>query len=298
MTQQIYWHAPLWEVLLVVSSGLIMIGWSLIRAWRRPDVADALAGVHPALNEQPLFFFSPTRGIQPLNRAGSQLALRLTQKDEHLQAAILTDIAFEAMVEGRQAVKKAWPEADQTLLAIPFKTTADKVTELLLIVFTEITPPQHDRSFDLAEKVLLPLPPPPTTSTLIGEEERWLILGKEVKVHPQQPLVRVQRSTSTVDPAPSWQEERLTYLEEALLRHLWSYANIVQRAELLFATIWPDDPVDRVGLRPEQKDRLRRLVYQLRQRIEPDPRTPRYLQTAHGVGYTLYRENLDDQGKR
>lgn len=281
----------------MVSSGLLVIGWLFLRVWRRPDVADALATVHPALNEQPLFFFSPTTGIQPLNQAARQLALRLKDQAERLQAEILTDIAFEAMVEGRQAVKQGWPAADQTLLAIPFNTAADKVTEILIIVFSEITPPHRDLALALDEKVVLPLPLSPIAPTNNEAEERWLILSKEVKVHPQQPLVRVQRSTSTVDPVPSWQEERLTYLEEALLRHLWLHANVVQRAELLFAAIWPDDPVDLVGLRPEQKDRLRRVVYQLRQRIEPDPRTPRYLQTAHGVGYTLYRENLADQGQ-
>lgn len=296
MTQQIYWHAALWEVLLIVSSGLLIIGWLFIYAWRRPDVADALARVHPALNKQPLFFFSPTTGIQPLNQAGRQLALRLTDKEERVQSEILTDIAFEAIVEGRQAVKKGWPAADQTLLAIPFNTVADKVTELLLVVFSEISLPQRDPSIELAEKVAIPLPPSPIATTSSAEEDHWLILSKEVKVHPQQPLVRVQRNTPTAASEAIWQEERLTYLEESLLRHLWRHGNVVQKAELLFATIWPDEPVDRVGLRPEQKDRLRRLVYQLRQRIEPDPRTPRYLQTAHGVGYTLYREHLADQG--
>jgi hypothetical protein len=33
---------------------------------------------------------------------------------------------------------------------------------------------------------------------------------------------------------------------------------------------------------------LRRLVFQLRQRVEPDPANPRYVLTARGVGYALY----------
>ena len=37
----------------------------------------------------------------------------------------------------------------------------------------------------------------------------------------------------------------------------------------LFAAVWPDDEVDDLGLRPDQKDRLRQLIYQLRQRVEP-----------------------------
>lgn len=294
MTQQIYWHAPLWEVLLIVSSGLLLIGWLFMRAWRRPDIADALAHLHPALNEQPLFFFNATVGIQPLNRAGRQLILQLADKQQPLQSEVITDIAFEAMIEGRQAVKNAWPEAHQTLLAIPFNTASNKVTDLLLVVFSEVTPPQSDLSANLAEKVVLPPLPSPVTVKAIGEAEHWLTLGNDVKIHPQQPLVCVQRSTGTNPQDTPWQEERLTYLEETLLRHLLLHCNVVQKAESLFATIWPDAPVDRVGLRPEQKDRLRRVVYQLRQRIEPDARTPRYLQTAHGVGYTLYRENQDD----
>ena len=85
-----------------------------------------------------------------------------------------------------------------------------------------------------------------------------------------------------------WSESQLTYLEERLFRHLRLNVNVTQTSELLFQALWPDDEVDRVGLRPDQKDRLRRLVFQLRQRIEPDPRNPRYLQTAHGVGYTFF----------
>jgi len=86
----------------------------------------------------------------------------------------------------------------------------------------------------------------------------------------------------------AWQENQISPTEEALLRHLLTHSNEVQAAEALFSAVWPDDEVGTFGLRPDQKDRLRRLVFQLRQHVEPDPRAPRYVRTAHGAGYVLY----------
>jgi DNA-binding response OmpR family regulator len=79
-------------------------------------------------------------------------------------------------------------------------------------------------------------------------------------------------------------------MEEQLLRYLLDHPVGVQPAAALFRVIWPDDDIGGYGLRPEQQDRLRRLVYQLRQHTEPDPRNPRFVVTAHGVGYALYPE--------
>ena len=51
--------------------------------------------------------------------------------------------------------------------------------------------------------------------------------------------------------------------------------------------------VDDLGLRPDQRDRLRRLVFNVRQKIELDPRSPRLLRTMHGMGYALYVDQKD-----
>lgn len=68
-----YWHAPLWEVVLAVLMGLVFLGWLVIRALRRPDLSAALSAIDPALNDQPLLFFDRVKGITCLNDAAEQI---------------------------------------------------------------------------------------------------------------------------------------------------------------------------------------------------------------------------------
>lgn len=293
MLQQLYWYAPVWEIVLIGLSGLLLISWLFWCALRTPNPAEALRRVNPVLDEQPLFFFSGATGLQPLNRAGRQLALRLTPTKAYFQSSVLTDLALEALIEDRAASKQDWPEAGQTALALPLRKGTEKISGLLLTIFYETVRLASVPASVTAEPSIVPAPlsiiAKPTQ-----EAVRWIMVDKDLQIHPTQPFVYVQRKGPTVDQEAVGQEEALTYLEETLLRYLLLHCNAVQRAEQLFAAVWPDDEVDRIGLRPEQKDRLRRLVYQVRQRIEPDPRTPRYLQTAHGVGYTLYSKHKED----
>ena len=78
MNQHIYWHAPLWEVLLVILTSLAFLGWLLVRALRRPDLPAALSAIHPAMNDQPLFFFDRVQGITCVNNAAEQTLDELT----------------------------------------------------------------------------------------------------------------------------------------------------------------------------------------------------------------------------
>jgi len=68
MGQHVYWHAPLWEVLLVILIGLALLGWLVVRLLRRPDLAAMLSAIHPTLNDQPLFFFDCVKGITCLKK--------------------------------------------------------------------------------------------------------------------------------------------------------------------------------------------------------------------------------------
>jgi len=72
----------------------------------------------------------------------------------------------------------------------------------------------------------------------------------------------------------------MTNREFELLRYLADHRNrVVYRAELL-REVWgySDQPLTRS---------VDHAVARLRKKIEPDPRTPRYIQTAHGDGYRL-----------
>jgi hypothetical protein len=277
MGQHVYWHAPLWEVLLVILIGLALLGWLVVRLLRRPDLAAMLSAIHPTLNDQPLFFFDCVKGITCLNEAAERTLNNLPASRQQFLLDVLTETLLEAYEEARITRQQDWPESDHTLIAAPISRQPDVIAGVLALVATET-----------------PLPP----AVGLAEEyravktEAWLTLGRTLRLHCTRPVVHVKRIGPTMaeKATTTWQEYQLSYMEETLLRYLLEHQAEVQTSETLFRVVWPDDKVDRYGLRPDQRDRLRRLVCQLRRHVEPDLRNPRYVCTAHGVGYVLYRE--------
>ncbi|MBE9472428.1 MAG: winged helix-turn-helix domain-containing protein [Anaerolineae bacterium] len=277
MGQHVYWHAPLWEVLLVVLTSLVLLGWLVVRALRRPDLSAALSAINPALNDQPLFFFDRVKGVTCLNDAAEQTFNSLLASQQQFLLDVLTETLLEAYKEARITRRQDWPDSDYTLIAAPIFRQPDGVTGVLALVTAETPLPPADR---------------PVVELLAAETKAWLTLGPTLRLHRTRPVVYVRRiSPTTAEVATAtWQEYRLSHTEETLLRYLLEHRAEVQTAETLFRAVWPDDEVDRYGLRPDQRDRLRRLVCQLRQHVEPDPHNPRYVCTAHGIGYVLYLE--------
>ncbi len=274
MNQNVYWHAPLWEVLLLALISLVFLTWLIVRALRRPNLPAALSAINPVLNDQPLFFYDRMTGITCLNEAAQQTLDDLPASRRQLMLDALTDTLLEAYEESRVAQQPGWPDPDCILVAAPFARQPGDVTGVLAVVTAEWSPPPP------AERVA----DEPSTR----EAEGWLTLGPALRVHCTRPLARVRRADPARDARPSWQAYQLSHAEETLLRYLLEHEGEVQPSETLCQTVWPDDVVDEFGLRPDQKDRLRRLVYQLRQHMEPEPQNPRYVSTAHGVGYVLY----------
>lgn len=277
MGQYVYWHAPLWEVLAVALISLALLTWLIARLLRRPDLAAALSAVNPVLNDQPLFFFERVKGITCLNDAARRALDNLPASRQQFLLDVLIETLLEAYEEGHITQQQNWPESDSVLTAIPIFRQPDAVAGVLAIVTTET-----------------PLPPAarPIDQHLVAETEDWLTLGPTLRLHRTRPVVHVKRTGPTMgkEATATWQEYQLSHTEETLLRYLLEHRGEVQASETLFRVVWPDDEVDRYGLRPDQRDRLRHLVYQLRQHVEPDPRNPRYVCTAHGLGYVLYLE--------
>jgi DNA-binding winged helix-turn-helix (wHTH) protein len=277
MGQIVYWHAPLWEILLMAALSLALLIWLLRRALRRPDPGAALAIVDPALNAQPLFFFDRVRGLICLNDAATHVQHSLSVSGEQTQINVLMDVLFETCEEGRVTRREGWPTSESTLVASPIAADEGSVRCVLAFVAVERPLPVHD--------TLAALP------VVVTDQRDWLEIGRAVCVHRIRPVVRVQREgVACEDEALAWQEYQLSHLEETLLRYLLEHPTEAQLAETLFKVVWPDDEVLGYGLRPDQQDRLRRVVYQLRRHIEPDSRNPRFVVTAHGVGYALYPE--------
>ncbi|WP_448601264.1 winged helix-turn-helix domain-containing protein [Thermoflexus hugenholtzii] len=52
------------------------------------------------------------------------------------------------------------------------------------------------------------------------------------------------------------------------------------------------------GCRGDEKDLLKRLVYRLRRKLEPDPKVPRFIRTVPGVGYTFGPAERGSPGPR
>jgi len=85
----------------------------------------------------------------------------------------------------------------------------------------------------------------------------------------------VRRQVSIAD-----QHVRLTPTEYSLLCELVKHAERVLIPEHLLETVW--------GTGHEGKDRLlRQAIHRLRQKIERDPKKPRYIQTQPGSGYVF-----------
>ena len=68
----------------------------------------------------------------------------------------------------------------------------------------------------------------------------------------------------------------LTPIETKLLYILMRHAGKIVTNEFLINRLWQDDSYG---------DQLHVFVYRIRQKIEPDPKNPVYIQTKRGVGY-------------
>lgn len=79
----------------------------------------------------------------------------------------------------------------------------------------------------------------------------------------------------------------LTPLEYRLLERLWKGDGMIVRQDQLIAEVWgPDRVTDTRSLRV--------CIANLRAKLEPDPRRPRFLLTEAGLGYRLRVEEADD----
>jgi hypothetical protein len=266
LLENLYFHAPAWQVaaVLVVTAGLVL--WLSARAFR-VDAARALSVLSPDLGRQPVFVLDRRTGLRPLNRSARRL-LRPPDAGHASGAPAAGDTLLEALTGALNSASvvhhREWPVTGQALVAVPVGAPGRPPSAVLGIVVEET----------LAATALAPSTP-----------EAWLSLSPSVRVHTNRPVVLTRHG------ADSWVESALTPPEDALLRRLLADRGGVVPADDLFRAAWPDDPVDRLGLRPEQSDRLRRLVFQLRRHLEPDPGQPRHVRTARGSGYALYSDD-------
>jgi hypothetical protein len=77
-------------------------------------------------------------------------------------------------------------------------------------------------------------------------------------------------------------ETNLTAKEHLLLEHFRAHSNQVCEKDELIHAVWPEDKIYTRGIRD---DSLAQLIRRLREKIEPDPSSPRHIHTVPGRGY-------------
>jgi two-component system response regulator VicR len=84
----------------------------------------------------------------------------------------------------------------------------------------------------------------------------------------------------TLTASSGGQSIELSHREFEILRYLAERANTVVHRDELLREVWgyPDDPMTRS---------VDKAILRLRKKIEPDPRRPTFIHTAHGDGYRL-----------
>jgi energy-coupling factor transporter ATP-binding protein EcfA2 len=90
------------------------------------------------------------------------------------------------------------------------------------------------------------------------------------------PLLASRRTPGPVD------EAQLTAKEYLLWDYFFHHPDQVCEKDELIRAVWPEDRIFESGVRD---DSLAQLVRRLREKIEPAPSSPRYIQTIPGRGY-------------
>jgi DNA-binding response OmpR family regulator len=75
---------------------------------------------------------------------------------------------------------------------------------------------------------------------------------------------------------------QLTAKEHLLWEYFNTHSSEVCEKDDLIRAVWREDRIYEQGIRD---DSLAQLVRRLREKIEPDPSNPRYIQTIPGRGY-------------
>lgn len=280
LSQVVYWDAPLWQVIAAGMVAAVAVGWLAWRALARPRVGDVLAGVDPALDRVALFFYDGARGLRPLSVGATRMLAALRVEGGERALAALTESVMRALEQPTVLRRTDWPSPSSSLLAVPLSMDGRVASGALAVVVDEGLV-QPGAGADAAAETWL--------------TADWERLGADLHVHRARPLVRVRRPSSGAEAAPVWTEAPLSPTEEALLRHLLAHEGELQTTDALFAVAWPTEAVDGRGARPDQRERVRRLVFQLRQRLEMEPAQPRHICTAHGIGYVFYRDSVSHE---
>jgi DNA-binding response OmpR family regulator len=213
--------------------------------------------------------------------ADESAVLRLVLQRAGLASRVTTD---------SEEASREWPNQNSDLLVLAFKRDVPLpfVRQLRariavpLVVISEPLP--EDAQIDLLESGADLVISRPYSARLLMAEIRAL-LRRSAGV-PFFSLPTIVRGEITLDPSErtvqidQLQPRRLTQLEFRLLYTLILHPDQVFPAETLVEHVWGYSGRG-------DRDLVRGLIRRLRSKIEPNPKTPRYIQTVPRVGYVF-----------
>lgn len=271
MLTKIYWTVEVWQLLLIALLILIGLSWLIWIAIKKPRIKIALSELDDSLDVHPLLFFNYAKGIVCLNTP----AEALVHKNRGWAKSNLSKLVQALNVALRQGdpfVVADLPLPGHSTLIVPLSAESHHQPTGVLGIIIE-------RHLELKPIQLNPI----VAVRDDNAEFEWVMIGYALQSHITKPLVQVQTEQN------EWHLNHLTANEHNLLTHFTANLNEPQKAETLFATVW-DDSIEQYGLIQNQHERLRQLIRELRKKIEPTPRKPRYLITVRGIGYTLFSD--------
>lgn len=211
-----------------------------------------------------------------------------------LEASLIAE-GFEVMTahDGESALQKVnqrWPDAAILDLMMPDMTgfeLADRLrntVEIPILILTSITDEQtiikglEEHADDYVNKPFSP-------GVLKARINRLLARFYEGGLHPGERAVIDEHLTVDFGHRLAWVDGKqvsLTPIEARILFLLMQHANTIVPTATLLRKAW--------GMGEEgDPDSLWVRIRKLRNKIEPDPNNPRYIQTERGVGYRFVR---------
>lgn len=192
-------------------------------------------------------------------------ALRLIE--QHALQLVVLDIGLPGDLDGFRVLERIRQTSDTPVIMLTARTGEDdKVRAFELGADDYLTKPFGSRELAARVKAVM------RRSSRRGEEPASMITVGELKIE------FASRQVSVGD-----QPVRLSRTEFNLLVELARYPNRVLTHSQLLTQVWGNEYRDDVEI-------LRATIWRLRQRIEVDAKSPRYIVSEPGVGYTLAGE--------
>jgi len=184
--------------------------------------------------------------------------------EQHALQLVVLDIGLPGGMDGFQVLERIRQISDTPVIMLTARTAEDdKVRAFELGADDYLTKPFGSRELNARVKAVM------RRSSRKGEEPQSVMRVGGL-------VIDLASRQVTVDERPA----KLSRTEFNLLVELARYPNRVLTHSQLLTQVWGNEYRDDVEI-------LRATIWRLRQRIEPDAKSPHYIMSEPGVGYSL-----------